>query len=354
MPVDSSMRLPGRDAMRAVVVHRHGLPAGLTVEEWPIPVPGAGQVLVEAHAIGVNYPDLLVIGGTYQKLPPLPFVPGKELAGVVAAVGPGVTACRAGDRVSVQLEHGAYAEAVLAPEQSCYVLPPRLGFVEAAALGLAYQTAHFALTERARFRPGETVLVTGAAGGVGLAAVQLGKAMGATVLAGIRDPAQAALVRASGADHVVDLAAGDLREALRAEVRALTGGRGADIVLDQVGGDVFEAALRALAWRGRLVVVGFAAGRIPTVRANYLLVKNIAVLGLQWSDYRDGDPASVRRVQEEIFTFWEAGRLAPRIMATYPLVDAATALERLAAGGMSGKVVLTTERWRADASQNST
>jgi NADPH2:quinone reductase len=198
--------------------------------------------------------------------------------------------------------------------------------------------------ERGRFRPGETVLVTGAAGAVGLAAVQLAKAMGAIVLAGIRDPAQAALLRASGADHVVDLAAADLREALRAEVRALTQGCGADIVLDQVGGDVFDAALRALAWRGRLVVVGFAAGRIPTVRANYLLVKNIAVAGLQWSDYRDGDPAWVRRVQEEIFALWAAGRLAPRIMARYPLEEAPAALERVAAGGMGGRIVLTTGR----------
>ncbi len=328
--------------MRAVVVREFGLPAAMTIEAWPTPEPGPGQIRVDVRAIDVNYPDLLVIAGTYQILPVLPFIPGKAAAGVVGALGDGVHHCRPGDRVLVHIEHGAYAEQILAADAHAYVLPAAMSFTEAAAMGLAYQTAHFALLDRGRFRPGETVLVTGAGGAVGLAAIQLVKALGGTALAGTRRPAQADAIRNAGADAIIDLGAPNLRDALRAEVHAATGGRGADVVLDLVGGDVFEASLRALAWRGRMVVIGFAAGRIPELRANYLLVKNITAAGLQWSDYRDRDPAWVRRVQDELFALYAAGKLRPQVAQLLPMADFATALDLLARGAAHGKLVLAT------------
>jgi NADPH2:quinone reductase len=209
-------------------------------------------------------------------------------------------------------------------------------------MGLAYQSAHFALIERGQFRPGETVLVTGAGGAVGLAAIQLVKALGGQALAGTRRPAEAAAIRAAGADAVINLGAADLRDALRAQVHAATGGHGADIVLDPVGGDVFDASLRALAWRGRIVVIGFAAGRIAELRTNYLLVKNIEASGLQWSDYRERDPAWVRRVQDELFALHAAGRIRPQLARTFPLAEFAAALDLVGSGEAHGKLVLTT------------
>jgi NADPH2:quinone reductase len=328
--------------MRAIVVRQFGPPSGIAVEEWATPEPGPGQLRIDVHAIDVNYPDLLVIGGKYQNLPERPFIPGKAAAGVVSAVGPGVQHCRIGDRVLVQVEHGAYAEQILADDEDSHVIPDTMSFVDAAAMGLVYQTAHFALIDRGRFQPGETVLVTGAGGGVGLAAIQLVKALGGTALAGTRSPAKADAIRAAGADAIIDLGAANLRDALRAQVREATAGRGADVVLDPLGGDVFDAALRALAWRGRIVVIGFAAGRIPEVRANYLLVRNISASGLQWSDYRERDPAWVRRVQTELFSLYEASRLRPEVMQTFPIEQFASALDLLGSGEVRGKLVLTT------------
>jgi NADPH:quinone reductase len=328
--------------VRAVVVREFGPPFAMAIEDWPTPVPGSGQIRVDVRAIDVNYPDLLVIGGKYQILPSRPFVPGKAAAGVVAEVGAGARHCRPGDRVLVQVEHGAYAEQILAEDAHAYVLPAAMDFTTAAAMGLAYQTAHFALIERGGFRVGETVLVTGAGGAVGRAAIQLVKALGGRALAGTRHPTEAAAIRAAGADAVIDLGAADLRAALRAEVHAATGGRGVDLVLDPVGGDVFDASLRALAWRGRIVVIGFAAGRIPEVRMNYLLVKNISASGLQWSDYRERAPDMVRRVQDELFELYAAGELRPQLTRTFPLAAFASALDLIARGAAHGKLVLTT------------
>lgn len=329
--------------MRAVLIREHGEPSSLRVEHLPTPSCSDDEVLVDIHAIGVNYPDLLVIGGQYQILPKRPFVPGKDAAGTVKAVGRNVKTCKPGDRVMVQLEYGAYAEQVAANANNCFVIADSMSFTDAAAMGLVYQTAHFALIERGGYKHGETVLINGAGGGVGLAAVQLAKALGATVLAGVRNEAHARLARENGADHVIDLAADNLRDALRQQVHDVTDGRGADVILDPVGGPVFDASLRALAWRGRLVIVGFAAG-IPTIKANYLLVKNIAVTGLQWSDYRDRDPAWVRRVQNELFDLYKIGKIKPNVMHSFPLEQFADALAMVKAGKVQGKVVLTTGR----------
>lgn len=327
--------------MRAVIVREHGPVRDQRVETLSDPVPGPGEVVIDARAIGVNYPDMLVIEGKYQVLPPRPFSPGKEVAGVVSAVGARVTRFNVGDRVMAQREYGTYRDKVVSPEATCYVMPAAMSFEEGAALGLAYQTAHFALVERAAYQKGETVLVTGASGGVGLAGVEIAKALGATVIAGVTSAEKGALCKRHGADHVIDLTTPELRKSLREQVYAAVGKRGVDIVLDNVGGDAFDGALRALAWCGRLVVVGFAAGRIPEVKANYLLVKNIAVIGLQWADYRERDPEWVQRVQSDLYGLYEAGKLMPHISERYPLDRFADALARFVERGVLGKMVLT-------------
>lgn len=326
--------------MRAVVVRTPGPIATHKVEAIADPVPGPGEVLIEARAIGVNYPDVLVAQGKYQFAPPPPFSPGKEVAGLVVSRGENASKYNIGDRVMAQVEYGAYAEKVLAREAACHRMPEGMPFEDGAALGLAYQTAYFALVERAACRRGETVLVTGASGGVGLAAVQIASALGATVLAGVTGADKGELCRRHGAEHIVDLAAPDLRESLRAQVFAAVGRRGVDVVVDNVGGDAFDGALRALAWRGRLVIVGFASGRIPEVRANYLLLKNIAVIGLQWSDYRDRDPEAVARAQSQLYDLYLEKKLKPLITAIYPLQRFADALARFEERSVQGKLLL--------------
>lgn len=326
--------------MEALVVRQFGAP--LKVEEWSVPAPDAGEVLIDVHAAGINFPDLLVIDGKYQYLPPLPFVPGKECAGVVNSIGAGVTTLKPGDRVMVQVEYGAYAQQVTTKAVNCHVIPDAISFPEASAMGLTYNTAHFALVERAQMKPGESVLVTGAAGGVGLATVQVAKALGATVLAAVSNADKAAAAKAAGADHIIDTSVADLRESLRAQVFAAVGKRGVDIVVDNVGGDVFDASMRAVGWSGRLVIVGFAGGRIPEIKAGHLLVKNIAAIGLQFSDYRDREPEKCRVVRQQLFDLYSAGKLKPYVMATYPLARYAEALALVKGRKVIGKVVLTT------------
>jgi NADPH2:quinone reductase len=327
--------------MRAVIVHEFGPPDAARLGEMPKPVPRGAEVLVEIHATAANYVDLLVIGGKYQFLPECPFIPGKGPAGVVAAIGPGVTSLKVGDRVLAMAEQGGYAEYVAVPEGQCYRLPDTMSFVEAAATALVYDTAWFALRERARCGVGETVLVLGATGGVGLASVQLAKALGAKVLAGVASPDKAAIVTEAGADAIIDLSRLDLHDSLRAQVYAVTDGRGADIILDPVGGDIFDAAIRALAWRGRLVVIGFAAGRIPTIKANYLLLKNIEVSGLQISDYRKRMPEQVAACFAEVFSLYESGKLKRLPAKVYPIEQFAVALREIAERKARGRVVLT-------------
>lgn len=326
--------------MRALVVHEHGPIDNLRLENFAEPRPAAGEVLIDVHASSVNFPDLLVIGGSYQRLPPTPFVPGKDLAGTVVEVGSSVTNLKRGDRVMAQVEYGAYAERAVAPIGNCYRMPAPMSFAEGAAMGLVYITAHFALVERAALKAGEAVLVTGAAGGVGLATVQLAKALGAIVIAAVSSKDKAALARANGADHVVFTEVPDLRDNLRQQISSGLGKRGVDIVIDSVGGDVFDASLRTVAWCGRIVIVGFAAGRVPEVKVGYLLVKNISLIGLQASDYRDREPAKVQRVQRELFALYEQGKLKPHVMATYPLEAYREALATVRDRKVLGKVVL--------------
>ncbi len=328
--------------MRAYRVHEHGEPEILRLDDLPDLTPGDGEVCVDVRAVGLNYPDLLVVQGKYQLLPQRPFIPGKDFAGVVAAVGPDVLDVRVGDRVMSQVEHGAFAQQVLLPAARAYRMPDSMSFAQGAAMGLVYPTAHTALVDRARLAQGETVLVGGANGGVGLAAVQVAKWLGAVVVAGVRGDDAARAARAAGADFVIDLTQPDLRDAIRAQIRALPlRTPGVDVVIDPLGGDFFAGAIRALNWCGRLVVVGFASGAIPTVKANYLLLKNIAVMGIQWSDYRTRMPAQVAAVQQALFDGFESGALSPQITVEAGFEALPRVLAALGRGEVRGKAVIT-------------
>ena len=331
-----------RDACaRAVVVREFGAIENATLADVPKPAARNDEVLVEFRCTAVNFVDLVMMSGKHQSKPALPFTPGKLPVGAVADVGSGVTRFKSGDRVIAMAEQGGFAEFVTMPESQCIALPPALSFTEAAAMTLVYDTAWFALRDRARMQAGESVLVLGATGGVGLAAIHLAKVMGGKVLAGVASKAKEDIVRAAGADHVIDLARDDLHDSLRVQVHAVTDGRGADIILDPLGGDIFDAALRALAWRGRLVVIGFAARRIPTVKANYLLVRNIEVTGLQISDYRKRQPEAMAACFAEVFALQEAGKLPPLPTRVYPVQQFATALHEVQDRKVRGRIVLT-------------
>jgi NADPH2:quinone reductase len=321
-----------------MVVKQFGAPEQMSLEELPVPEPGPGEVLIEAHAIGVNFPDLLVVEGKYQVLPELPFSPGKEVAGIVTAVGPGVENPKVGERVMAQMEHGAYREQVLAEANNVAVLPEGISFEEGAAFGLVYLTVYFGLVRRARLRAGEWVLVTGAGGGVGSAGVQLAKALGARVIAVGRTQEKRDFALEQGADHVIE----SEPEGFKERVMELTNEHGADVILESVGGELFRSCLRAIAWEGRLVILGFAAGEIPTVKAGHVLVKNVDLIGVQSSDYRNREPESFREAQEVLLDLHSHGKIGVRVTATYRLEAAAEALEEIREGRIRGKAVLTT------------
>jgi NADPH:quinone reductase len=325
--------------VRAMIVNEFGAPEQMVVEEVPAPEPGPEEVLIEARAIGVNFPDLMVIEGSYQILPEPPFSPGKEVAGVVRAVGSEVSGLKVGARVMAQVEYGAYREQVVAAAAHTTVLPDNISFEESAAFGLTYLTVYFALVRRAQLQSGETVLVTGAAGGVGIAGVQLGKALGARVIAVASTEEKRALSLEMGADHAIDPDPGTFKE----RVFKLTDGRGADVILEQVGGYLFTACMRAIAWEGRLVLIGFASGEIPTLKAGHVLVKNMTLIGLQSSDYREREPETFQEAQKALLDLYSRGRISVHITGTYPLEEAAEALKTIRSGQVRGKVVLTTE-----------
>lgn len=331
--------------MRAVVVEEFGAVDTPTVQTVAKPVLADHEVLVEIHAAALNFVDLLVIGGKYQFLPPRPFTPGKGPAGVVIETGAAVTGLKPGDRVLAMAEQGGYAQQVAVAHDQCYRLPDAMTFVDAASMSLCFDTAWFALRERGRLREQDVVLVLGASGAVGLAAVQLAKAMGAKkVLAGLSSRRKEEELLQAGADAVIDLSVDNLRDSLREQVYAVNDGQGADVVIDMVGGDVFDAAIRAVAWCGRLVVVGFAGGRIPSVRVNYLLVKNIEVSGLQISDYRVRRPQQVAQCFEEVFRYYEQGLVKALPATTLALDDFAKGLAMIENRTAPGRVVLTPQR----------
>lgn len=324
--------------MRALLCQEFGPPSGLVVERVPIPEPAAGEVLIRVHACGVNFPDLLMVAGQYQIRPPFPFTPGLELAGEIVAVGAGLPATRIGERVLAVLDYGAMAEYVVVPEQRAIPIPDSLGYETAAGFALVYGTSQLALQHRARLQAGETLLVLGAAGGVGLTAVELGVWMGARVIAAASTAEKLALAREYGAEECINYQ----EEDLRVRVLELTDGRGADVIYDPVGGDRFDQAVRCIAWEGRYLVVGFASGRIPSLPANRALLKNMALVGVFWGAYFHRDPQIVRGGLRTLLGQAAAGQLRPYISRVFPLEEAGAALTEIAERRARGKLILST------------
>ena len=304
-----------------------------SVVETPRPAPGAGEILLRIRACGLNFADLLMADGKYQDTPEPPFTLGMEVCGVVEALGPGVTSPAVGTRVAVFGGQGGLAQFGVFPAALCRPVPDAMPAPEAAGFQVAYGTSHLALTRRARLQPGETLLVLGAAGGVGLTAVEIGKAMGATVIAVARGAEKLAVAQAAGADHLIDAS-----EDLTAAVKALGG---ADVVYDPVGGDAFKAALRATNREGRILTIGFAAGEVPQIPANHLLVKNIDVIGFYWGGYLKFAPDALTDSMAELMAWYAAGRLHPHVSHVLPLERADEALELLRSRKSTGKVVVT-------------
>jgi len=323
--------------MKAALCKSLGGPAGLTVEEIAAPAPGPGEVLIAVKAAALNFFDTLITRGKYQSKPELPFSPAAEVAGVVEALGPGVTGFQAGDRVAAYLGWGGAREKVLAPADAVVPIPSGVGDEVAAGIAVTYGTAIHGLKDRAHLKPGETVAILGAAGGAGLAAVELAKLMGARVIAVASSEDKLAITRAHGADEAVNYAGTDLKDGLK----ALTGGRGVDVVYDCVGGDSSEAALRAMAWQGRFLVVGFASGEIPKIPLNLLLLKGCDAVGVFWGEAVKRDPAGHRDNMRQVLDWVAEGRLAPRIHGTFPLDGIREALSVIERREAVGKVILT-------------
>ena len=322
--------------MRAVLCKSYGLPKDLVVEDVPSPVPREGEVLVSVKAAGVNFPDVLMIQNKYQHRQTLPFSPGYEIAGVVKALGPGVTGLEAGDAGIAMLRSGAFAEEAIAPADRFWRIPKDVDFVAAAAFPLAYGTSYHALKDRGQLKPGETLLVLGAAGGVGLAAVQLGKLMGAKVIACASSPEKLETCKRAGADALIDYSKEDLREA----VKAIAGDRGVDVILDPVSGPYAEAAVRSMAWYGRYLVVGFTSGEIPKIPMNLPLLKGCSLVGVAWDTYSRRNPEGGKQNVAEMIEWIRSGRLEPTVTARYKLEDAARALEDVMERRVQGKAVV--------------
>lgn len=324
--------------MKAVLCRAFGPPEALRLEEVPAHTVGSGEVRIRIRAAGLNFADTLMVGGLYQVKPPFPFVPGIEMAGEVTEVGDGVDRLRPGMRVATYLRAGGgFAEEVVVSDALVVPIPDAMDFVSAAAFPVAYGTSHFALTYRGRLRRGETLLVLGAAGGVGLAAVEIGKHLGARVIAAAGGAEKCAIARDYGADETIDYAT----ESVRDRVRAATGGAGADVVFDPVGGDAFDQALRAVNWEARMLIIGFASGRAPQVPANLVLVKNVSVIGVVWGATSERDPHFVAGKLGELLRWWEAGTLRPRVAKTFPLAAVGEAMAALLSRTYAGKIVLT-------------
>jgi NADPH2:quinone reductase len=322
--------------MKAIVCKAWGQAEDLVLEELADLAPGPGEVAVGVKAAGVNFPDVLTIQGKYQFRPELPFTPGNEFAGVVLAVGPGVTSVAAGDRVIGFTRTGAFAEQVLAPAEALMPMPPGMDFDTAAAITLTYGTSHHAVVDRAALQAGETMLVLGAAGGVGLAAIEIGKALGARVIAAASSVEKLKVCKAHGADVLINYETDDLRAALK----AATGGKGPDVIYDPVGGPYSEPALRSIAWRGRHLVVGFAAGDIPKLPWNLMLLKGASVVGVFWGEFVKREPAANLAAMRQMLGWMAEGKLRPLVSGRYALADTPQALLDMAARKVTGKVVI--------------
>lgn len=324
--------------MRAVLCKELGMPESLVLEEVPGLIPGPGQVLISVQACGVNFPDTLIIQGKYQFKPDLPFSPGGEISGVVKQVGSDVDSLKIGDRVIAFSTWGGFAEELVVDQTRTVIISDKMDYDRASAFVLTYGTSYHALKDRAHLREGETLLVLGASGGVGLAAIQLGKAMGATVIAAASNPEKLSACQENGADYVINYAQDDLRQS----VKEITKGRGVDVIYDPVGGSFSEKALRDMSWGGRFLVVGFAAGEIPKVPLNIPLLKGCSVVGVFWGEFTKREPDLNKQNNQELMDLFDQGKISPHIHRVYPLEKAGEALNELLQKRVIGKVVLST------------
>ena len=334
--------------MKVVLCKEFGPPETLVVEDIASPEPGPEQVVLDVYAAAVNFPDTLIIENKYQFKPPLPFSPGGEVAGVVSKLGEGASTYKIGDRVIGSCGHGGFVEQLAISETSCIPVPDAMDLETASALVLTYGTSYYALKDRACIKPGENLLVMGAAGGVGLAAVELGKAMGARVIAAASSQDKLDVCREHGADETILYPSGELtRDQQRAfsdAIKKLTGSQGADIVYDPVGGDYAEPALRATNWDGRYLVIGFAAGPIPKIPLNLTLLKSCQVVGVFWGAFVARDPKANKQNLDDLMQMFNDGKIKPRISGRYPLEEAAKALREMSDRKVKGKVILTMGR----------
>jgi NADPH2:quinone reductase len=312
-------------------------PEQIKLEDIPLPDPGPGEVRIKNHAAALNFYDILMIQGKYQVKPPLPFTPGSEVAGTIDATGPGVTGFSAGDRVQAMASAGSYAEYSIAPAAKTFRVPDRMSYEEAAAMIVIYQTSYFALKYRTTIKEGEWLLVQAAAGGVGLSAMQIGKALGARIIATAGSADKLDFCLSQGAEHALNYR----DETWVEQVKKITGGRGADVIYDPVGGDVFDLSSKCIAPEGRLLVIGFAGGRIPSIAANRILLKNISVIGCYWGGYLENHPQFMAEAQADLFAMYEAGQIKPIVSQAFPLSEAVAALKALGERKTYGKVVLS-------------
>lgn len=326
--------------MKAILCKSWGLPDTLVVEELPDVVPGPGQVVIDVQAAGVNFPDVLIIQNKYQFKPELPFTPGSELSGVIRAVGEGVTNIKVGDKVLAFVSQGAFAQQVAVPAKAVMPMPPGLDFDTAAAVTLTYGTSHHAVVDRAQLKAGETMLVLGAAGGVGLAAIEIGKALGARVIAAASSDEKLAVCREHGADATINYSTEDLRET----IKATTDGKGPDVIYDPVGGMYAEPAFRSIAWRGRYLVIGFANGEIPKLPLNLPLLKGASIVGVFWGEFARREPKANQAAMEELMRWMAEGKIKPHISGRYALADTPRALNDMAARKVTGKVVIQPQK----------
>mgnify|MGYP002073823392 CR=1 FL=1 len=326
--------------MKAMLCTAYGPPESLKLTEIASPPVGKGQVRVAIHASGVNFPDTLIIQGKYQFKPEMPFAPGHEVAGDVVEVGEGVTGYKKGDRVIGMVGHGGYADEAVIDTANLLRMPANMSYADGAAFTMTYGTSYYALKQRGELKPGETLLVLGAAGGVGLTAVELGKLMGAKVIAAAGSDDKLELTRKYGAEQVINYS----KEKIRDRVKEMTGGKGADVIYDAVGGDAFDEAIRSINWLGRLLVIGFASGRIPSLPANLALLKSCDVRGVFYGAWRARDPKDAAKNFEEMLAWYAQGKLKPHVSMTFPLDKAADAMNALLSRKATGKIVLLSGR----------
>ena len=324
--------------MKAVLCKAFGPAETLVLEEVANLEPKKTEVVLDVHAAGVNFPDSLIIEGKYQFKPPFPFSPGGEAAGVISAVGEKVSQFKVGDRVMALTGWGSFAEQVAVPAYNVLPMPPSMDFTTAAAFSMTYGTSMHALKQRGNLQAGETLLVLGASGGVGLAAVEIGKAMGATVIAAASSAEKLAVAKAAGADHLINYS----EQSLKDELKTLTKGQGVDVIYDPVGGPLFEEAFRSIAWNGRMLVIGFASGEIPALPANLPLLKGAALIGVFWGAFAQRQPQDNVANFQQLFAWYAEGKLKPLVSQTFPLEKAGDAIDTLAKRKAVGKVVVTT------------